>query len=208
MKTYATNQTRYAIILAGGDGTRLSEVTRRISGYATPKQFCPVIGDTSLLEQTRLRVSLVVGENRILTLLNRAHERHYRDLLNEVPPENLLIQPANRGTAPAILYALMRLSKVARNAYVALFPSDHFVSNDHKFMRHVDLAFDAIEARPEMTALLGLTPHVVESGYGWIEPGELVANRSRCSACAGFGKSLLASSLANCCVQVACGTAS
>ena len=124
MKVYATNQNRHAIILAGGDGTRLSELTRRITGDATPKQFCPVIGDTSLLEQTRLRVSLVVGENRILTLLNRAHERHYRDLLNEVLPENLLIQPANRGTAPAILYALMRLSKVARNAYVALFPSD------------------------------------------------------------------------------------
>ncbi len=59
MKAYATNQNRYAIILAGGDGTRLSEVTRRITGDAAPKQFSPVIGDTSLLEQTRLRVSLV-----------------------------------------------------------------------------------------------------------------------------------------------------
>jgi mannose-1-phosphate guanylyltransferase len=176
MKAYATNQNRHAIILAGGDGTRLSEVTRRITGNATPKQFCPVIGDTSLLEQTRLRVSLVVGENRILTVLNRAHERHYRDLLNEVLPGNLVIQPANRGTAPAILYALMRLSKVARDAYVALFPSDHFMSDDREFMRHVDLAFDAIESRPEMTALLGITPHAVDSGYGWIERGELVAD--------------------------------
>jgi hypothetical protein len=70
---------RHAIILAGGDGPRPSEVTRRITGDAAPKQFYPVIGDTSLLEQTRLRVSLVLGENRILTVLNRAHERHYRD---------------------------------------------------------------------------------------------------------------------------------
>ena len=67
MKVCATNQSRHAIILAGGDGTRLSEVTRRISGDTTPKQFCPVIGNTSLLEQTRLRVSLPVGESRILT---------------------------------------------------------------------------------------------------------------------------------------------
>ena len=176
MKAYATNRNRHAIILAGGDGTRLSEVTRRITGDATPKQFCPLTGDTSLLEQTRLRVSITVDENRILTVLNRAHERHYRDLLSEIQPGNLVIQPANRGTAPAILFALMRLSAVARDAYVALFPSDHFVSDDREFMRHVDLAFDALESRPEMTALLRITPHAVESGYGWIERGELVVH--------------------------------
>ena len=55
-------------------------------------------------------------------MLNRAHERHYRDLVNEILPENLVIQPGNRGTAPAILYGLMRLSEVARDAYVAVFP--------------------------------------------------------------------------------------
>jgi mannose-1-phosphate guanylyltransferase len=168
------NQNRYAIILAGGEGTRLSDMTRRISGEATPKQFCPVIGNSSLLEQTRLRASLAVEENRIFTVLNRAHESHYRDLLEEISSENLVIQPANRGTAPAILYALLRLSKVAPDACVAIFPSDHFVSDDRAFIRHVDLAFDAIGSRPEMTALLGITPHTVESGYGWIEPGEVV----------------------------------
>jgi mannose-1-phosphate guanylyltransferase len=59
-----------------------------------------------------------------------------------------------------------------------MFPSDHFVSDDCEFMRHVDLAFDAIGSHPEMTALLGITPHAVESGCGWIEPGELVAMRA------------------------------
>jgi mannose-1-phosphate guanylyltransferase len=103
MKADATNQNRHAIILAGGDGTRLSEITRRISGDSTPKQFCPVIGNTSLLEQTRLRAALVVDKNRILTVLNHAHERHYRDLVNEILPENLVIQPANRGTAPSCM---------------------------------------------------------------------------------------------------------
>jgi mannose-1-phosphate guanylyltransferase len=175
VKVYETNQKRFAIILAGGDGTRLSELTRRISGDATPKQFCPVLSNISLLEQTRLRVSRAVGENQILTVLTRAHERHYRDLVNEILPENLVIQPASRGTAPAILYALLRLSEVARDADVAVFPSDHFVSDDREFMRHVDLAFDAVGSRPEMTALLGIRPDAVESGYGWIEPGELVA---------------------------------
>ncbi len=178
MKFYENNQNRCAIILAGGDGRRLSEVTRRITGYTTPKQFCPLIGSTSLVEQTCLRVSLAIDEDRILAVLTRAHERHYRDLLKKILPENLVIQPANRGTAPAILYALLRLYKAAPDACVAVFPSDHFVSDDREFMRHVDLAFDAVGSRPEMTALLGITPHAAEPGYGWIEPGELVVRRA------------------------------
>jgi len=178
MKFYEENQNRCAIILAGGDGTRLSEVTRRITGEATPKQFCPLIGSTSLVEQTRLRVSLAISEHRVLVVVTRTHERHYRDLLNGILPENLVIQPKNRGTGPAILYALLRLSKAAPDACVAVFPSDHFVSDDREFMRQVDLAFDAVGSRPELTALLGITPHAAESGYGWIEPGELVVRRA------------------------------
>jgi mannose-1-phosphate guanylyltransferase len=57
-----------------------------------------------------------------------------------------------------------------------LFPSDHFVGDNREFMRHVDLAFDAVASRPEMTALLGITPRAAEPGYGWIEPGELVVS--------------------------------
>jgi mannose-1-phosphate guanylyltransferase len=99
-------------------------------------------------------------------------------LFTDKLPQRLVIRPENRGTAPAILYALLRLTKVARDASVALFPSDHFVSDDREFMRHVDLAFDAISSRAEITALLGITPHAAESGYGWIEPGELIIGRA------------------------------
>jgi mannose-1-phosphate guanylyltransferase len=67
MKADATNQNRRAIILAGGDGPRLSEITRRISDDSIPKRFCSLIEGGSLLEQTRLRVSLAVDKNRILT---------------------------------------------------------------------------------------------------------------------------------------------
>jgi mannose-1-phosphate guanylyltransferase len=198
MKFYEKDQTRCAIILAGGNGTRLSEITRRMMGDTTPKQFCPLLGSTSLFEQTRLRASLTVPQDRIFAVVTRAHERHYRDLLNSIGPQNLVIQPENRGTAPAILYALLRLSKAAPNTCVALFPSDHFVSDDREFMRHVDLAFDAVESRPEMTALLGTTPHGSESGYGWIELGERLVWSAPLFVCAGFGKNLVRRSWPNC----------
>jgi hypothetical protein len=132
MKADATNQKRYAIILAGGDGTRLSEITRRISGDSIPKQFCPLIGDASLIEQTRFRVSLAVDKNRIriLTVLNRVHERHYRDLVNEILPENRVIQPANRGTADAELI------------YVRGIPPDATYRFKHSLIR--DAAYGAL----------------------------------------------------------------
>ena len=124
MKFCEMNQYRCAIILAGGDGTRPSEVTRRITGEVTPKQLYPVIGTTSLLERTRLRVSLTVHEGRILTVPSRTHERPYHLFTDKLPQQN-------RGTASAILCALLRLTKVARDASVALFPSDQNKEADY-----------------------------------------------------------------------------
>jgi mannose-1-phosphate guanylyltransferase len=102
------DQRRWAIILAGGEGKRLSSLTRRIAGDARPKQFCSVIGNTSLIEQTRRRVSLSVADDHILVLVTRAHQRYYGPLLADMRQQNLVIQPHNCGTAVAILYSLLR----------------------------------------------------------------------------------------------------
>jgi mannose-1-phosphate guanylyltransferase len=168
------DQRRWAIILAGGEGKRLSSLTRRIAGDARPKQFCSVIGNTSLIEQTRRRVSLSVADDHILVVVTRAHERYYGPLLGDMRQQNLVIQPDNRGTAAAILYSLLRLSKLAHTACVALFPSDHFVNDERHFMRHIDLAFDAVRLRPELTVMLGIAADSSETAYGWIEPGRPV----------------------------------
>ena len=86
--------------------------------------------------------------------------------------QNLVIQPDNRGSAAGILYALFRLAKLAPSADVALFPSDHFVSDERHFMDHVDLAFDPVRLRPELTVMLGIAADSAETAYGWIEPGQ------------------------------------
>lgn len=174
MQSYNGSQNRWAIILAGGEGKRLSSLTQQIAGDARPKQFCSVMGDSSLVEQTRGRVSLSVADEQILIALTRAHEAHYGPLLGDMRQQNLVIQPDNRGTAAAILYSLLRLSKLEPSAYVALFPSDHFVSDERHFMRHVDLAFHAVKLRPELTVLLGIAADSSETAYGWIEPGQPV----------------------------------
>jgi mannose-1-phosphate guanylyltransferase len=171
MRSRNETQKRWAIILAGGEGKRLSQLTQRIAGDRRPKQFCSVIGNSSLIEQTRSRVSLSIAGDHILVVVTRTHERYYRPLLRDMEWQNLIVQPENRGTGAAILYSL-RLSKIEPRAYVALFPSDHFVSDDRQFMHHVDLAFDTAALRPELTVLLGIVADSADTGYGWIEPNQ------------------------------------
>lgn len=161
---------RWAVILAGGDGTRLQSMTRAITGDNRPKQFVPVIGGATLLDQTRLRVSRSVLPDQTLFVVTNKHRRFYESLANEIPPNLLLQQPENKGTAPAILYALLRIAKRSPQAVVALFPSDHYFSDDEEFMAHIDTAFAAVQARPETVTLLGITPTNAEKEYGWIEP--------------------------------------
>lgn len=163
---------RGAIILAGGEGSRLTELTRQIVGHPTPKQFCPVVGDACLLEQTRRRVSLSIAEHAILTVVNRAHECFYQAPLASVPKSQLVVQPEPKGTAAAIVYGLMRAARISPNAAVAVFPADHYIDNDPAFMRHVEAAFAAVEVRPELTVLLGIDPDRPEAGYGWIQPAQ------------------------------------
>ena len=161
---------RWAVILAGGDGTRLQSMTRAITGDNRPKQFVPVIGGSTLLNQTRRRVALSIDPGRTLFVVTRKHRRFYQSLAGEVPPGLLLEQPMNKGTAPAILYALLRVAAKSPKAVVALFPSDHFFADDEEFMSHIDVAMDAIEVQPETVMLLGITATAPETEYGWIEP--------------------------------------
>jgi len=167
---FSSDRCRWAIILAGGDGRRLSSYTRQLTGRPTPKQFCRLIGRKSLLQQTMERLSLIVDPEHTLMALTRTHERHYAPLIADLSARQLVIQPANRDTAPAILYCLLRLSVRSPQASVALIPSDHYVSDDRLFMRHVERAFRAVHRQGDLIVLLGIPPEAAETGYGWIEP--------------------------------------
>lgn len=92
----ADSQALGAVILAGRDGLRLSSLTYRVTGQQIPKQFCPLLGNTTLLEETIRRVSLSFPSRAILTVVTHSHECLYSSVLAGIPPETVLVQP-NRG---------------------------------------------------------------------------------------------------------------
>ena len=109
-------------------------------------------------------------------VVNRAHERFYTPLLADLRTRLVVAQPENRGTAPAILYALLVLAaRQAAADAVVFYPSDHFVSDDAAFSGQIEEAFVRTARRPDLVTLLGIAPDRTEPGYGWIEPGEQVA---------------------------------
>ena len=163
----------WALILAGGDGTRLRPLTSQIAGDARPKQFCAVLDGETLLERTRRRADRLVRFDRQAVVVTRAHEPFYTPLVQDLAPARLVVQPENRGTAPGIVYPLLRVLELAGDAPVIVMPSDHYVSDDAAFMAYVARAVDAVRARRSLVTLLGVEPSRPETEYGWIAPAEM-----------------------------------
>lgn len=170
MKKNTNNSSnRWGVILAGGEGTRLRKLTREICGDERPKQFCQVIGKDTMLCQTRKRVQQKIAPERILFLLTQKHRRFYQPLLSGISFNQFIVQPENKGTAAAILYALLKLAAKDPHATVAFFPSDHYFADERAFMNYVEKAFQTVESKKESIVLLGIEPHKPEIEYGWIE---------------------------------------
>jgi mannose-1-phosphate guanylyltransferase len=167
---------RWAVILAGGDGTRLQGLTRFICGDDRPKQFCPLIGGQSLLAHTIRRAERSVPHAQILFALTRTHRQYYNRELKGLERRRI-VQPANRGTAPPILFSVRSIAQMDENALVAILPSDHHFADESRFINAVESAFAIAARQPESIVLVGAEPDRLELEYGWIELGAHLANR-------------------------------
>ena len=159
----------WALLLAGGDGRRLRPLTRQIAGDPRPKQFCAIFDGETLLDRTRRRADLFTRGDQHVVVVSREHEPYYSGLITQLAPDRLVVQPRNAGTAPGILYPMLRIRELAGNVPVAIFPSDHYVSDDGAFVTAVTHAATVAGARPDLIVLLGVEATAPETEYGWIE---------------------------------------
>jgi mannose-1-phosphate guanylyltransferase len=162
----------WGIVLAGGEGVRLRTLARRICGDDRPKQYIPLLGKRTLLRQTLDRVAIEIPPDRTTVITLRSHSGYFAESSGGLRPPHVLVQPADRGTAAAILLSAHWVAEQDADATMAVFPSDHFVLGEATFMAHIVRIVDWVAERPERLVLLGAQATAAEVEYGWIELGK------------------------------------
>src|ERR1700733_11281989 len=167
---------RWAVLLAGGDGSRLQSLTLKIAGDSRPKQFCSIIGGESLLAQTRARIKPLFHTDQELFVMTRAHESYYREELRDVDESRIISQPLNRGTGIAVAVALLHILERDADAVVIFLPCDHYYSDSKACGRAIRTAISGAERYPDSIVLVGAKAHYPEVEYGWIELGSAISH--------------------------------
>jgi mannose-1-phosphate guanylyltransferase len=161
----------WAVVLAGGDGDRVSAITRDADGGVVPKQYWCCDGRPPMVRWALARARAIAPASRVLVVVTEAHRRFCQRHLADVPRENILVQPENRGTAAGVLRALVEIqSRGDTSTPVVLLPSDHYVSQEQPLHDALTVAVGAACHGDPPVVLLGISPSAPEAGYGWILP--------------------------------------
>jgi mannose-1-phosphate guanylyltransferase len=166
-----TSNNAWAIVLAGGEGSRLHGLTTDASGVTVPKQFCSLSGGQSLLAETLQRAASAVEPERTCVVVGEQHRRWWQPMLSEMPKSNIIVQPSNRGTGNGVLLPLLHILARDPNAHIVLLPSDHYVRDEPALSSTLRLAVGALEDQPDQVLLLGMHPNGADPDLGYIVPG-------------------------------------
>ena len=163
----------YAVIMAGGGGTRLWPLSRRNK----PKQMLPLLEEHHSLFQTTVnRLGGLLTPDRIYVVTVAEQADGLRVQSPEIPAENFLIEPAPRGTASVVGLAAQVLCERDPEAVMAVLPSDHYIRNRDLFHLLIRVAVDVAEKGYLVT--LGITPTYAATGYGYIQRGDAIPERT------------------------------
>jgi mannose-1-phosphate guanylyltransferase len=164
----------WAIVLAGGDGSRLAETSRRMYGSCLPKQFLSFGRKRTFLQATVDRLATLIGPERTVVVVASRHEALAREQLADFPGIELVAQPSNLGTGPGVLLPLIHVLRRDRYADVALVPSDHDFRAPDAMLEALGRARRAACHHRGMV-LLGAVAESPASDLGWIVPKRKLA---------------------------------
>ncbi len=159
------NHNYYAVIMAGGIGSRFWPVSTR----ENPKQFHDMLGTgRSLLQNTFDRLNRIIPQENILIATNKDYKDLVKEHLPQIKNNQLLLEPAMRNTAPCILYSALKIKDLNEDAVMIVAPSDHFIEDEETFINDVETAFKACE-KQNILMTLGIKPGGPNTGYGYIQ---------------------------------------
>lgn len=161
------------VIMAGGSGTRFWPLSRA----GRPKQFLPITGERTMLEETAARLRPLVRERGIYTVADAAKTRTIRRLLPRLPAQNLLVEPEGRNTAPALALATARIHAENPRAVVVVLPSDHLIRPAALFRKQIEAGCRAADERRALVTF-GIPPSFPSTGYGYIRASAKPAGRA------------------------------
>jgi mannose-1-phosphate guanylyltransferase len=162
---------RHAVIMAGGSGTRLWPLSRRLR----PKQLMRLFEGASLLQLARRRLAGLFAPEHTWVITSAAYLDLVAAELPDLPRANLIGEPMGRDTANAIGLAAHLLARREPDATMAVFTADHLITPPDKFAAAIAAGLAAAEQFPDRLVTFGITPDRAETGYGYLRRGEPVA---------------------------------
>ncbi len=163
----------FAIIMAGGSGTRFWPKSRR----NRPKQLLALHGDATMLQQTVARIAGLVPPDRVLIITGADQAEATRAQLPDLPPGNVIAEPCPRDTAPCVGLAAQIVARRDPEGTMIVMPADHVIRPVDAFLTTVKAAVAVIDADPSALVTFGVKPTRPETGYGYIERGALLETR-------------------------------
>lgn len=164
------NKHRYCVIMCGGIGSRFWPYSRT----DRPKQFIDFFGTgRSLLQMSYDRILSIVPAENVIVVTNTQYANLVREQLPDIKPENILLEPARRNTAPCIAWAAWHIAAIDPEASMIVTPSDHLITREQEFVSSVLRGFEFAESHDALLTL-GIKPSRIETGYGYIQIGSQV----------------------------------
>jgi mannose-1-phosphate guanylyltransferase len=157
----------FAVIMAGGKGTRFWPRSRE----KMPKHLLDISSERTMIRETVDRIKPLVPAERTLIVTGKSHAAELIRQLPEIPPENILIEPVGRNTAPCIGLAALHILRRVPDAIMLVLPSDHRIGDEATFLRIIQAAAGAA-SQGDALVTIGIQPTGPETGYGYIEQGD------------------------------------
>lgn len=159
---------RYAVIMAGGVGSRFWPLSRSRS----PKQLLRLMSDRTLLEDTIRRLTPLIPLERVLVVCNRVQAADVASAMPDLPAENIVGEPVGRNTAACLALAASLLHRRDPGSVFCALPADHFIRDDKRFRFLLDIALKAAESLKTLVTF-GIVPSSPHTGYGYVRAADL-----------------------------------